>query len=229
MCDRHFGQRRAIREVFGSGVSVFHCCVHIARNIRANCGPNTTLHGAFWEMRFKRSREAEASFIQTLERINASRKTAFSTELLNSLDSFVPSALDPILKKPTFPSLFTLRGIDTSSFMTDTPRKRRVVALVNSIQQAECPVADVFALDNTNAIEGYFNGIKQRMQVSPLTLLDVFRAVDSTERTVLASGSPSTAYFVRPYTRVDKRTFRGGSLVLRRTGRRNQKTMVCFI
>ena len=74
--------------------------------------------------------------------------------------------------------------------MTDTPRKRRVVALVNSIQLAECPVADVFALDNTNTIEGHFNGIKQRMQVSPLTLLDVFRAVDSTEPTVLASWSP---------------------------------------
>ena len=30
------------------------------------------------------------------------------------------------------------------------------------------------------------------MQVSPLTLLDVFRAVDTVERTVLASGSPFT-------------------------------------
>ena len=112
--------------------------------------------------------------------------------MLNSLDSFVPSALDPILKKPSFPSLLALRGIDTSSFITDTPRKRRVVPLINSLQQAECPDADVFALDNTNAIEGYFNGIKQRMQVSPLTLLDVFRAVDSTERTMLASRSPFT-------------------------------------
>ena len=192
MCDRHFGQRRAIPEVFGSDVSVFHCCVHIARNIRANCGPNTTLHKAFWEMRFKRTVEAEASFIQTLEKINASRKTAFSTELLNSLDSFVPSSLDPVLKKPKFPALLDLRGIDTGSCVPDTDRKRRVVALVNAIKQAECPDADVFALDNTNAIEGHFNGIKQRMRVSPLTLLDVFRAVDSTEGTVLASWSPFT-------------------------------------
>ena len=46
------------------------------------------------------------------------------------------------------------------------------------------------------------------MQVSPLTLLDVFRAVDSTERTVLASGSPSTAYFVRPFTRVYKKVIK---------------------
>ena len=97
---------------------------------------------------------------------------------------------------------------DISALVQGTDRKRRVVALVNSIQQAECPVADVFALDNTNAIEGYFNGIKQRMQVSPLTLLDVFRAVDSTERTVLASGSPSTAYFVRPFTRVYKKVIK---------------------
>ena len=199
MCDRHFGQRRAIREVFGSGVSVFHCCVHIARNIRTNCGPNTTLHRAFWEMRFKRTQEAEASFIQTLERINASRKTTFTTELLNSLNSFVPSAVDPILKKPTFPSLLALRGIDTSSFITDTPRKRRVVALVRCLQQAECPDADVFALDNTNAIEGYFNGIKRRMQVSPLTLLDIFRAVDSTDPACFPHEASSPAIARKPF------------------------------
>ena len=59
------------------------------------------------------------------------------------------------------------------------------MALVRSIKRVECIDADVFALDNTNAIEGYFNGIKRRMQVSPLTLLDVFRAVDATESTVL--------------------------------------------
>ena len=49
---------------------------------------------------------------------------------------------------------------------------------------------DVFSLDNTNAIEGNFSGVKKRMAISPLTLRDVFNAVDMTERTILASGSP---------------------------------------
>ena len=74
MCDRHFGQRKAIRDVFGDSVSIFHCCVHIARNIRANSGPNTTLHKAFWAMRYKRTKEAEDEFVNPLERFNKSRK-----------------------------------------------------------------------------------------------------------------------------------------------------------
>ena len=54
VCDRHFGQRKAIREVFGNGVSIFHCCVHIARNIRCNCGPNTDIQSRFLETAFQR-------------------------------------------------------------------------------------------------------------------------------------------------------------------------------
>ena len=42
VCDRHFGQRKAIREVFGDGVSIFHCCVRIARNIRSNAARTQT-------------------------------------------------------------------------------------------------------------------------------------------------------------------------------------------
>ena len=141
-------------------------------------------------MRYKRTKEAEDGFVNTLERLNKSRKTLFTTELLNSLWSFVPSALDPVLRKPAFPSLVALSGNDIGGFVADTEQKRRALALLNSLRCAECPDTDVFSLDNTNAIEGYFSGVKKRMAISPLTLRDVFNAVDMTERTILASGSP---------------------------------------
>lgn len=192
MCDRHFGQRMAIRDVFGDGVSIFHYCVHIARNIRANCGPNTTLHKAFWAMLFKRTKAAEDMFVETFERLNNSRKTLFTTELLNSLQSFVPSALDPVLRKPAFLSLVALQVMDIRCFKADTEQKRRALVLLRSLQRAECPDTNVFVLVNTHAIEGYLSGVKRRMNVSPLTLRDVFNAVDMTEPTILASGSPFT-------------------------------------
>ena len=36
MCDRHFAQRRAISIVFGQDVNIFHCCVHVARNMKTH-------------------------------------------------------------------------------------------------------------------------------------------------------------------------------------------------
>ena len=47
-----------------------------------------------------------------------------------------------------------------------------------------------FVHDNTNVIEGYFNGIKSRMNKRPLALHDVYDAVHMTEMTVLAAGTP---------------------------------------
>ena len=49
MCDRHYAQHKAITIVFGDSVNIFHCCVHIARNIANNVGPNTLLTKQFWE------------------------------------------------------------------------------------------------------------------------------------------------------------------------------------
>ena len=103
MCDRHFAQRKVIKEVFGESVSVFHCCVHMARNIKSNCGPNTNLISKFWEMRYSRTKEAEDAFVASLERLHQSRRSLFTTELLNSLPSFLPPAVDPALKKEFSP------------------------------------------------------------------------------------------------------------------------------
>ena len=56
MCDRHYAQRKAITIAFGDSVHIFHCCVHIARNIANNVGQNTQLIKHFWEMRYARTR-----------------------------------------------------------------------------------------------------------------------------------------------------------------------------
>ena len=192
VCDRHFGQRKAIVEVFGDSVSIFHCCVHIARNIRSNCGPHTDIISRFWEMRYQRTQAAEDAFIQALRRLHNSRKSLFTAELLNSLASFVPSAIDPVVRKVVFPALCSLHEFDVGRYAVNTDAKARAMALVNSLKAVDRVVVDVFSVDNTNVIEGYFNGIKGRMQTRPLTLLDVFKVVDTTERTVLASGSPFT-------------------------------------
>ena len=50
ICDRHAAQRKAIVLVFGEGVKVLHCCVHVARNIQRNTGMKTDLLTLFWAM-----------------------------------------------------------------------------------------------------------------------------------------------------------------------------------
>ena len=182
MCDRHFAQRKAIKEVFGESVSVFHCCVHLARNIKSNCGPNTDLVSKFWEMRYRRTKEAEYAFVAALERLHESRRSLFTTELLNSLPSFVPPTVDPVLKKDLFPALTVLRGFAEAR----PPSHSTTDCFVKSLVQGRIEVGrvdiDIFIRDNTNVIEGYFNGIKSRMQKRLLSLHDVFNAVDLTER-----------------------------------------------
>ena len=56
------------------------------------------------------TKDAEDAFVAALERFHESRRSLFTTELLYSLSSFVPSALDPVLKKDLFPALTVLRG-----------------------------------------------------------------------------------------------------------------------
>ena len=93
VCDRHFWKRKAIVEVFGDSVSIF--CVHITRNIRSNCGTDTDIVSRFWGMRYQRTQAGEDASSQALRRLHFSRQTFFTAEPLNSLASFVPSALDP--------------------------------------------------------------------------------------------------------------------------------------
>ena len=88
VCDRHHAHRRAIAEVFGEGVSVLNCCVHIARNIVKNTGCDSTLASLFWKMCFQRTVESETAFLQYLERMHRAKRTMFTTRLLASTASF---------------------------------------------------------------------------------------------------------------------------------------------
>ena len=141
-------------------------------------------------MRYLRTPAAEGAFVQALQRLHKSRKSIFTAELLNSLASFVPSSINPVVRKAAFPALCLLKDFDVDGHVADTDAKARAMALVQCLKGVGSVDVDVFSVDNTNVVEGYFNGIKGRMRANPLTLLDVFNAVDSTERTVLASGSP---------------------------------------
>ena len=82
MCDRHFAQRQAILTVFGPSTRILHCCVHIARNIQQNCGPNGRLLSAFWKMRRSRTPDAEEAFLAELRRLHEAKRSSFSTQLL---------------------------------------------------------------------------------------------------------------------------------------------------
>ena len=198
MCDRHFAQRKAIKDAFGESASVFHCCLHLARNIKSNCGPNTDLLSKLWEMRCRRTKESEDAFVATLERLHESRRSLFTTELLNFLPSFVPSAVDPVLKKELFPALTALREFVDYHPGFNTTTNCFVKSLVQQLIQIGRVEVDIFVHDNTNVIEGYFNGIKSRMNKRPLALHDVYDAVDMTERTVLASGTPFSPKIPQP-------------------------------
>ena len=158
VCDRHFGQRKAIREVFGDGVSVFHCCVHIARNIRCNCGPNTVIHSRFWEMRYLRTPAAEEAFVWALQRLHKSRNSIFTAGLLNSLGSFVPSAIDPVVRKAVFPALCSLKDFDVDGHVADTDAKACAMELVKSLKAVDCVDVDVFSVETQTSSRGTSTG-----------------------------------------------------------------------
>ena len=164
MCDRHFAQRRAIKDVFGESVSVLHCCVHLARNMKSNCGANSDLVSKFWEMRYRRTKEAEEAFVLTLQRLHEVGKSLFTTELLNSLPSFIPSQVDQVIKKELFPALTVLRNLSKKYTIVDTAANGIVLLLFKGHVEVGPIESDLFTLDNTNVIEGYFNGIKTRIQ-----------------------------------------------------------------
>ena len=157
MCDRHAAQKRAIKDIFGETTAVLHCCVHLARNIKNNCGQNSDIVSKFWEMRFKRTAEAEAAFVQTLEERHRSRPTSFTTELLNLLESFVPSVVHTILRKEVFPELGALHCCDLQRTVTNTDAKRRCFTIIEALRRVAPVETDNFSVDNTNAVDGFFN------------------------------------------------------------------------
>ena len=191
VCDRHCAQRNAIIGVFGENVHVIHCCVHVARNIQTNTGMRSGLVKLFWNMRFTRTQEAEQAFVNSLESLHLAKRSLFTTRLLNTLEAFVPSKVDKILDIDMFPELNALHNFETIGVNFDAPAKRFAYALLDKLKNVGSFQRDVFTLDNTNSIEGYFHGVKSRIPLKTATLLDIFNSVTFTERIALAKNHPA--------------------------------------
>ena len=176
--------------MFGENVHVIHCCVHVARNIQTNTGMRSGLVKLFWNMRFTRTQESERTFITSLESQHLAKRSLFTTRLLNTLEAFVPSKVDKVLDTDLFPELNPLHNFETSGVILDSPAKGFANALLHKLKTAGSFQRDVFTLDNTNSIEGYFHGVKSRIPLKTATLLDIFNSVTFTERIALAKTTP---------------------------------------
>ena len=191
MCDRHFAQQRGIVQAFGPAVHVFHCCIHVARNIANNTGQSSNLARDFWNMRYARTGESEAKFMTTLNKVHNANRSTFTTHLVNSVDSFLPSRVDPFLKQQLFPELDDFKGLVLRGPFKQSPAVARVLKMVNVLLTVQAPETDIFSLDNTNTIEGYFSTIKGRLPQPTRTLVDVYAAINFTEERALAQHNPS--------------------------------------
>ena len=149
-------------------------------------------------MRFTRTEASERAFIEALERLHAAKKSMFTTHLMNSLDSFIPSRVDSALDVELFPELNMLQNVTRSSTAIDSPAKARVSTLLGKFVHLGPLRRDVFSLDNTNTIDGYSNTVKRRTPLKTATLLDIFNAVTFTEETALSANHPSSSRLPKP-------------------------------
>ena len=192
MCDSHFAQKNATVNVFGSGVRVLHCCIHIARNITSNTGRGGGLASDFWAMRFKRTAEAEAKFLGGLRRMDRIKNSAFTRHLLNATDSYLPSSVDPVLR-PFLEHLFVFpSGVVLGDIPLTTEPKKRAWRTVGLMRRIDETPDSPFSIDNTNTVESYFNVIKGRINKATSTLADVYKSVNFTEMSVLAARHPAS-------------------------------------
>ena len=177
--------------MFRDSVHVLHCCVHVARNIIANTGQASTLIRDFWNMRYSRSSESETKFMATLNKVHNTKRSTFTTHLVNSVDSFLPSKVDPFLRRKMLPELGVFSSFDLTGPFIRCRSVERVLFIVNGIMSVDAPEADVLTLDNTNTIESYFSTVKGKLPLQTRTLVDVFNAVNYTEKRALAMHNPA--------------------------------------
>ena len=149
-------------------------------------------------MRYQRTAEAEAEFVSLLERVNRTRKTMFTTRLLNALNSFLPSAVDPVLKRDSFAVLATIKDLDLSHFNTNTQAQRNVAKIIADLQALNQTTRDIFTYDNTNTIESFFNVVKGRTPKDSPRLIDIYNAVSFTETQSLARHNPVSPSLQQP-------------------------------
>ena len=91
-----------------------------------------------------------------------------------------------------FPSINRAKTIDISVFTADTIEKKNALEVLQTLKEIPAPSTNVFTRDNTNAVEGYFSVVKRRITSSAPTLVNVFEAVDFTERCVMAQRNPAS-------------------------------------
>ena len=142
-------------------------------------------------MRYQRTAEAEAEFVSFLERVNRTRKTMFTTRLLNALNSFLPSVVDPVLKRDSFAVHATIKDLDLSRFNTNTQAQRNAAKILADLQALHQTTRDIFTYDKTNTIESFFNDVKGRTPKDSPRLIDIYNAVSFTETQSLARHNPS--------------------------------------
>ena len=150
MSDRSFSQKQALRRAFGLCVRVFHCMVHIGRNIKRNAGPNSSLSSLFWRMRSERSEESGRRFLSALRQRHETKPSAFTTQLLNAVESFLPPIVDDVLKARIYPQLAVLETIDMEAFDVSSVEEQRAFSTLLALKQLPVFCHDVFSRDNTN-------------------------------------------------------------------------------
>ena len=67
-----------------------------------------------------------AFFYELLESLHGAKRSQFTSKLLASLDTFLPSKVDKALDVDIFPEIDALRNADWSSVVIDTAMKERV-------------------------------------------------------------------------------------------------------
>ena len=156
VCDRSISQKQALRRAFGCSVRIFHCVVHIGRNIKRNAGANSSLLSLFWKMRYERSEESGRRFLGALRERHETKPSVFTTQLLSTLESFLPPMVDGVLKAPIFPQLGVLETIDMEAFDVASVDEHRAFSTLLALKRLPVFCHDVFSRDNTNAIECFF-------------------------------------------------------------------------
>ena len=208
MCDRSFSQEQALRRAFGLGFRVFHCMVHIGRNIKRNAGTNSALSSLFWRMRSERSEESGRRFLSALRQRHDTKPSAFTTQLLNSVESFLPPMVDDVLKGCIYTQLTVLETIDMAVFDVASVEEQRAFSTLLASKQLPAFCHDVFSRDNTNVIECFFSVLKRRTPSENATLLDVFKALDFSEEVQLRKRNPSVPTLPHELKAVLKSSFR---------------------
>ena len=119
-------------------------------------------------MRYERTVESETAFLTHLERMHRASKTMFTSYMLNSTKSFLPSVIDNLLKKEFFVGLSKIKTVEFPSGVINTEAKYNALKILSLLKQQTPVTQDVFTYDNTNTIESYFNVVKGSV---PLVLL----------------------------------------------------------